>query len=221
MGTPKTTSLVIATIAGGFGLSCSIAATTNPLSNLRESERSEMNQTTNEGSHHSVTMVPLPEEKLPSIRSALDSVIRVISRSSPLKTEESIFGVGHDHWPKNGGAVLLRYYDKTPDSVAVGVAFQRTSESDDWKSGSFGVYPRRFPSEVYNLALPRNFFANLKFVSAREESRPNEQLERVNVFCFDVIEAPSQVHVRFEAHPDASRLGDFPETFHKVTVTRD
>jgi hypothetical protein len=213
--------LAIAALAGGVSLGCNVAAVDEPIPKLKESRPLEMTQFKSEKPPQGFSRVPVTEAQLQAIKSTLDATIRVVSKASLLQAEESAFGVGRDHWPKKPGPVLLRFYEKVQNSLVSGVAFQRVSEADGWSKGSFGLYPQYFPREVFDLRLQDSFFASMKFIAAREEERPNEQLEKVNVFYFEVIGTPVKTGVQFEAHPEASNLTNrFPQTFHKLTVSR-
>jgi hypothetical protein len=207
--------------ASAIAAVCGVGTKADSAAKSKDGGPLEMTQFKSEKPPQGFSRVPVTEAQLQAIKSTLDATIRVVSKVSLLKAEESVFGVGRDHWPKKPGPVLLRFYEKEQNSMISGVAFQRVSETDDWSKGSFGLYPQFFPREVFDLRLQGSFFASMKFIAAREEERPNEQLEKVNVFYFEVIGTPVKTGVQFEAHPEASNLTNrFPQAFHKLTVSR-
>jgi hypothetical protein len=185
-----------------------------------ESEQLAMNQSRDGTSLRNITKVPFSADRLLATRSLMDAVVRIISKQTTLDAEKAILGIGRDHFPKARGPVLLRLYETPLGNETIEVAFERINEADGWSKATFGLRPKLFPKEVFDLQLKQNFFSQMKFISSREEERPLQRLEKVNAFNFEVNGLNMKVNVQFEAHPDASTLGRVPETFHRVTISR-
>lgn len=151
---------------------------------------------------------------------AINSTIKIISGEAMLKDEEHLFGQGKYIFPKNPGPIQYRYFPETP-YIGFGISFERRTEKEIWLSATLGFHPENFPTGVYLMNLSKDFYENLILENSQFEERPEESIEKVNIFRYHLKENKN-IKLLFEAREDVSSLKDnYPKSFHIIKFIRN
>lgn len=167
-------------------------------------------------------IVPMTDEQKLYLISVVAAALRVIIKKTTLDAEESLFGPGEYFWPKDPKKpikVSKSYRSTRFRDLSLG--FRRKDQDSVWSRVGISIHPRNFPDGVYFIDLSASFFADYVLKKSFAEDRPEESIERINVFEFSLKNSTQDIQLKFESREDISSLQDkYPKSFHYLKIIR-
>lgn len=164
---------------------------------------------------------PLSSEQRIYLNSVFSAILRVVSGESTLEKEEKIFGDGIDHWPKNPGPPTIRYYTNSPYQ-GFSISFEKKKGGEVWAESTLTILPSGYPSTVFRMDLPKQFFSGLILENIRTELQENKPIKNVVIFSFKTNQLNNNLRLEFKVRENMVdvKKHSFPDSFHVLTVAR-
>jgi hypothetical protein len=168
------------------------------------------------------TVVATTEYENKYIMSLIGSAIDVLKKNRILKEKDKDFGSGKYFWPKDPAKPVKLSISYDYENFELGqifVNFKRQSQIGPWCSAAMLFAPKNYPKGVYQMNIPKSYFAEFTFKKSYREKRPNAEIKDVNIFFFELTKDETTMNLKFESRPDVSSLDDgYPISFHELVV---